>query len=162
MLGLLLVILGVSVPAVLTALDRARTVGAARYIATRMALARHDAVARAATVALRFGDGTDQASITGFIDGNRNGVRTSDILSGGDPPWGPQVSVSAMFPGVAVELPANAHPLYAFTPFGTSSSGTVIVKGRDGARYGVRVLGATGRTRVLRYVPALDAWVDLL
>ncbi len=160
-MGLLLVLLGTSVPAVLTTLDRTRAVGAARYIATRMALARSDAVARAATVALRFGDGADQASIAGFIDGNRNGVRTSDILSGGDPAWGAEVSVSAMFPGVAVELPANSHPLYAFTPLGTSSSGTVVVRGRDGSRYGVRVLGATGRTRVLRYVPARDEWVDL-
>lgn len=161
MVGLLLVVLGSSVPAVLTALDRTRALSAARYVATRMALARSDAVARAATVALRFGDGADQATITGFIDGNRNGVRTSDIVDGEDPPWGTPVSVSAMFPGVVVDVPANTQRLYAFTPLGTSSSGTLVVKGRDGTRYGVRVLGATGRTRVLRYVPARDEWVDL-
>jgi prepilin-type N-terminal cleavage/methylation domain-containing protein len=159
--ALLLILMGTTVPSVLTALDRIRTVGAARYIATRMALARSDAVARAATVALRFGDGPDQASITAFIDGNRNGVRTADILAGSDPSWGPAASVSDLFPGVLVDLPVNAHPLYAFTPLGTSSSGTIVVRGRDGSRFGVRVLGATGRTRVLRYDAARDQWVDL-
>jgi hypothetical protein len=32
--------------------------------------------------------------------------------------------------------------------------------GRDGSQYVVRVTGATARTRVLRYVPARDEWVD--
>ncbi len=159
--ALLLIVMGTTVPSVLTALDRTRTVSAARYIATRMALARGDAVGRGASVGLRFGDGADRSAIATFIDGNRNGIRTNEMVDGADRPWGDTVSVSALFPGVVVDLPPNAHPLYVFTPLGTSSSGTVVVRGRDGSRYGVRVLGATGRTRVMRYVADRDEWVDL-
>ncbi len=161
MASLAAVVLATSVPPVLLSLDRVRTAGAARYIATRMALARSQAVARSATIALRFGDGPDQATIAAFIDGNRNGVRAADIEHGDDPPWGVPSSVAALFPGVRVEVPAGAHPLYSFTPLGTSSSGTIAVRGRDGSRYGVRVLGATARARVVRYVQERNEWVDL-
>ena len=50
--------------------------------------------------------------------------------------------------------------LFSFTPLGTSSSGTFYVTGRDGSRFAVRVLGATGRARLLRYLPASDEWTD--
>jgi hypothetical protein len=52
--------------------------------------------------------------------------------------------------------------LMSFTPTGTSSSRTLYVRGRDGSQYAVRVLGATGRTRVLRYVSATRAWIEVL
>jgi hypothetical protein len=50
--------------------------------------------------------------------------------------------------------------LFSFSPLGTSSSGTFYLTGKDGSRFAVRVLGATGRSRLLRYVPASDEWKD--
>ena len=51
--------------------------------------------------------------------------------------------------------------LMSFTPLGTASSGTLYLRGRDGSQYAVRVLGATGRTRVLRYEPVTRTWVEV-
>jgi hypothetical protein len=48
----------------------------------------------------------------------------------------------------------------SFTPSGTATSGTIYIRGRDGSQFAVRVLGATGRTRVLRYLPARKEWTD--
>jgi hypothetical protein len=43
--------------------------------------------------------------------------------------------------------------LLTFTPAGTATSGTIYIRDREGTQWAVRVLGATGRTRVLRYEP---------
>ena len=50
--------------------------------------------------------------------------------------------------------------LLSFTPFGTATPGTIYVRGRDGTQLAVRVLGATARARVLRYVPRTREWVE--
>ena len=43
------------------------------------------------------------------------------------------------------------------SPDGSATSGTLYVQGRR-AQYAVRVLGATGRTRVLVYNPGMRQW----
>jgi hypothetical protein len=50
--------------------------------------------------------------------------------------------------------------LLSMNPIGSSSSGTLYVHGRGRAQYAVRVLGATGRVRVVRYFEARGAWVE--
>jgi hypothetical protein len=52
--------------------------------------------------------------------------------------------------------------LMSFSPIGTASSRTLYLRGGDGSQYAVRVLGATGRTRVLRYVAGTRVWVEVL
>jgi hypothetical protein len=42
-------------------------------------------------------------------------------------------------------------------PDGTASSGTLYVRGRRG-QFAVRILGVTGRTRVLRFHPGTGQW----
>jgi hypothetical protein len=44
-------------------------------------------------------------------------------------------------------------------PNGSSSSGTLYVHGRERSQYAVRVLGATGRVRVMKYEPQRRRWV---
>lgn len=44
-------------------------------------------------------------------------------------------------------------------PDGTATSGTLYVQGRKG-QYAIRVLGATGRTRVLRFDAGARQWVS--
>ena len=137
-----------AVPPVLAGLERSRTQAAARFLAARMTLARAQAVARAATVALRFVDG-DQAFAV-FVDGNRNGVRTRDIEAGTDREVDPPVRLPDLFPGVGVAVAGvGASGILSFMPAGTATPGTIYLRGRDGTQAAVRIAGATGRTRVL-------------
>ncbi len=125
-----------------------------------MLLARAQAVRAAATVAVRFEDTSDGTTMAVFIDGNRNGVRTQDIQSGADAPLDRPILLSVLFAGVTLEFPPSMSRLFSFTPSGTATSGTVYIRGRDGSQFAVRVLGATARARVLRYVPARDVWIE--
>ena len=151
-LGLFLVVSGMAVPQVLVSVDRSRARAAARFLASRMALARSQAVARSQTVALRFARDAGGISLTSYVDTNGNGVRSKDIESGDDPMLEAPVRLSDLFPGVVISaLSVGSSGIVSFTAAGTATSGTVYIRGRDGIQYGVRVLGATGRTRVLRY-----------
>jgi hypothetical protein len=143
-------------------------VGAARYLAARLAYARSQAVARSANVAVLLTIAGDTATVAMYVDENGNGVRTRDIASGIDRLMATPVTLGSLFPHVILALndPAEtlttASALMSFTPLGTASSGTLYLRGRDGSQYAVRVLGATGRTRVLRYTAATRAWVEVL
>ena len=50
--------------------------------------------------------------------------------------------------------------LLAMNPDGTSSSGTLYLHGRERSQYAVRVLGVTGRVRVLKYDLGRRRWMD--
>jgi type II secretory pathway pseudopilin PulG len=163
------VLLAVAVPQTLTTVDRARGLAAARYLSGRMALARAQAVGRSTTVALRFLAEPTGTSVAVVEDGNRNGVRTYDIALGVDRSTDAPVHLSDLFPGVEIGLTPQTPgtdavqlgrtDIMSFTPSGTATSGSVYIRGRDGTQWVVRVLGVTGRTRVLRYVPATSEWV---
>jgi len=153
----------------MSTIERSRGFAAARYLASRMALARAQAVSRSATIALRFLDGPTGVSIAVIQDGNRNGVRARDIDLQIDRPIDAPVMLSDLFPGVQIGLASQTSGtdpvllggsnILSFTPHGTATSGSVYIRGRDGTQWMVRVLGATGRTRVLRYVTASGEWV---
>ena len=169
--SLIAIVSAIAVPQSLASVDRARASSAARYLASRMAMARSHAVMRSATVALQFDESGAEVTFRMFMDGNRNGVRTSDIASQVDPPLDKPVILSDLFAGVAIAVSGDAGSdpvrigstnLLSFTPLGTATSGTIYVRGRDGSQYAIRVLGATGRVRVQRYVPRTRAWVDAL
>jgi hypothetical protein len=151
----------VAVPQVLSGLEHSRARAAARYLAARMALARAQAVARSSTVGLRFSDEAGILSFAAFVDGNHNGIRSNDIDTGIDVPLEPPATLTQMFPGVTISSSSfGSSGIVSFTPAGTATSGTVYVRGRGGSRFAVRVLGATGRTRVLRYDPASREFVE--
>ncbi len=154
------IVAAMAVPQVMVSVDRSRAWGSARYLASRMALARMQAVGRGTTLALRFQEEAGGVAFDVFADGNRNGVRTRDIATGADPAIEPPVRLGEMFPGVAIDLAADASSLMSFTHLGTATSGTIYIRGRDGSRFAVRVLGATGRTRVLQYSARTDDWVE--
>jgi hypothetical protein len=166
----IVVVTAATVPQALASLDHDRAVIAARYISSRMALARMQAVSHSANVALRFEEGAS-TTLSSFVDGNHDGVLTREILTHVDPPLDAAVPLGTMFPGVLVSLAADAvgdatvrpgvSTLVSFAPSGTATSGSVYVTGRDGSRYAVRVLGVTGRTRILRYDAASRAWVPI-
>jgi len=157
-----------AVPQLNSTIERTRAIGAARYLAARLALARSQAVARSANVALLLTVAGNGATVAMYVDANGNGVRTRDIAAGIDRPAAAPVHLTDLFPHVVLSIndPSGSltttSALMSFTPLGTATSGTLYLRGRDGSQYAVRVLGATGRTRVLRYAAASRTWVEVL
>ena len=169
-------LLTLSVPLTATALDEVRTAMAARYVEGRIMNARMLAVKRSASVALRFEPAGAGYAIAEYLDGNGNGVRSSEIAAGLDPPLAPRQSLHEQFPSVVFGLRANTPDIdgvrsasdtdgirfgisriLSMAPDGTSSSGTVYLHGKRG-QFAVRVLGATGRTRVLKFDTGTGRW----
>ena len=166
-LALIGILTAMAIPQTMAGLERSRTIAAARFLAGRLALARSQAVSRSANVALLFQPDATGYTIATYRDGNANGVRTRDIAMRLDPQLEAPVRLSDLFPGVSLSLtdPARepepaASALMSFAPGGTASSRTIYLRGRDGSHYAVRVLGVTGRTRVLRYLASTHQWVD--
>jgi hypothetical protein len=136
--------------------------------------ARMHAVGRSARVGLRF-DPRGSQGFAEYVDGNGNGVRTADIAAGVDPLRVPHQLLHHAFTGVSFRLPAGlpdvdgaigtvedgvrvgTSRILTLGPDGTATPGTLYVRGRR-AQYAVRVLGATGRTRVLRFDPGRGQW----
>jgi prepilin-type N-terminal cleavage/methylation domain-containing protein len=168
------IVAGIAVPVMLAGLEASRGAAAARYLAARMYETRFEAVKRSTFVALRFEAAGDDYTFTRIRDGNRNGVLSMDIASGIDTPIGDPTRLSHLFSGVSFALGVNpidgmagpdpirlgASDLLSFNPNGSSSSGTVYL--RSGNRYfAVRILGATGRTRLFQYNAATQKWQSL-
>ena len=161
-----------AIPQVLAGMDRARTVGAARYFAQRCGAARMQAITRSANVAIRFQPRDEDYVMQMFVDRNDNGVRIADIDSGVDTPLTEPASLQRDFPGVRIgiapDLPIGSDPvkvgsggLMSFTPLGTATPGSIFIVGKDGTQFAVRVLGATARTRLERYDARARRWLPL-
>ncbi len=182
-------ILATAVAAVLLALAiaptgplarQARGEGAARFIATRVRALRAEAVSSGRTTGLWFERTAEGAIVMHAVaDGNANGIRRADIISGLDPPLGAPIRIDEAFPGVrfavaqplpgidgSEDLAAGTDPIrlgtsdiLSCTPTGTATPGTVYLSGPDGAPWAVRVLGATARTRILTFDAGRNTWV---
>jgi len=169
-----------TVPGVLTGLDDHRAAAAARYLSARLQRARMESVVRSRAVAVRFSHSADGRFVfTAYVDGNRNGVTSADIGRGVDEHIWPQESIADAFPGIEFGVlpglppvdPGGTPPgedpirlgssnLATFSAKGTSTSGSVYVRGRS-AQYVVRLFGNTGKTRVLRFDPRSRQWKPL-
>ncbi len=134
-----------------------------------MQSARGQAASRSTHVGVRVVIREGQLVMSGYRDGNHNGIRTVDVASGVDPQIDAEIVLGDLFPGVGAGAADGAVTsvvpddvtMFSFGPTGTASSGTVYVRGGDEGQYAVRVLGATGRVRVLRFrAPTLD-WIDV-
>jgi len=162
------VLAGVAVPQLTAGIERSRTLGAARYLANRFALARVDAIGHSINSAVLFTADGNSFTLAGYRDGNGNGVRSRDITAGSDPLVDVPVRFGDLFPRVELFMSdpntgssSETMVLMSFSPAGTASSRTLYLRGADGSQYAVRVLGATGRTRVLRYVAASRSWIEV-
>lgn len=169
---------GIAVPAILTNLDDARTAAAARYLASTARLARTQAVTRSAAVGIHFEKHGNSYRLAMYVDGNFNGIRTADITGGIDRMIRAPERIEDQFPGVAFGIAdgvlggggsaaGGADPIrlgrgdiMTFTPIGTATSGTVYIRSRTGHQYAVRILGATGRTRILEFDWGAGVWTD--
>lgn len=168
---------GAAVPLAHSMLDRSRTAGAAVYVSGRLALARIEAVKRSAFVAMRFTPTDHGYIVRTYVDGNGNGVLAVDIVRGVDRPVGPEMRLEDQFPGVEFGIhpqTASIDPgetlnyddpiqiggssLLSFNPNGSSTSGTLFIRGKDANQFAVRVLGTTARTRVFHFDFTRRVW----
>jgi prepilin-type N-terminal cleavage/methylation domain-containing protein len=158
-------------------IDAVRTASAARYIASKITAARAAAVRGTQSTALRFEAVGGDYRFGVFADGNGNGVRAAEIRDGTDPCIEGFERLSDKFPGVRFALTeglpdADGQPLtgtdgvrigaariLTMSSDGTATSGTLYIRGRR-VQFAVRVLGVTGRTRMLEYRPGNDAWIN--
>ena len=169
---------GIAVPVVSGAVDEMRVAMAARYLEGRIMNARRTAVKHSTRVGLRFEPVAGDYRFAEYADGNSNGVRAADIAAGTDPEVAPRALLRDLFPSVAFGLRGGIPDLdgtrstadtdgvrigvsriLTLGPDGTATSGTIYVKGRRG-QYAVRVLGATGRTRVLFFHSGTQRWTS--
>jgi hypothetical protein len=105
-----------------------------------------------------------KADITRGVDQMVGSVeRLSDNFSGvdfGALPGLPPVDAGGTAPGSnPIRLGSGASA--SFSPLGTSTSGTVYIKGAGDHQFAVRVYGETGKTRVLKYDGRTRKWNPL-
>ena len=172
------IILGaISVPALTAQRDSLRAAGAARHVAALVHSARAEALKRGVHVALVFQASRDGLPFAMFADGNYDGIRTADMAAGVDRQVSAWVRIGDQFPGAAFGIvPGVTDPdsgssltgsplklggssVLSFGPAGAASSGTVYLRGPANQQYAVRLLGATGRSRLLRFDFRERRWV---
>jgi hypothetical protein len=168
---------GMVVPPMLRALDDYRTAGAVRYLITRIHRTRMEAVSRSQTVAMQLAHAAGPYSFGIYLDGNGDGVRTSDINTGIDKRLGDVERLPDNFAGVDFGLLPGLPPvdrggvapgsdpiklgagnLLSYSAVGSSSSGSLYILGRNGTQFVIRILGDTGRIRVLRFDTRSREW----
>ena len=175
--SLSVVLAAIAIPQFLVSLDDHRAAGAARYVSTHCARARIEAIRSGHDVAVRFTQDEDGVAYGVYED--RDGVRTSDIQRGVDTIMLRPERLSNTFPGVEFAVPAGLPPvdsgsptdgdplklgagnLLSYSSQGTSSSGSIYVRGRNGAQYVIRAYGETGKTRLLKFNATSRRWNPL-
>lgn len=176
-LGLTVTATATALPRMLTRVDDARVEGAARYLSARFYDTRLEAIARSAEVALQFTSTNDGYVMAAYEDRNGNGVLARDIQRNVDRQIHSPERLSASFSGVELGtlpgLPAidagspapgddpirfGASNMVSFSALGTSSSGTLYVKGHGNIQYAIRIVGATARVRIYRFDVRSGRW----
>ena len=169
-IAIIAVISGAAVSFAHSMIDRSRTSAAASYMSSRIALARFEAVKRSAFVAIQFVDTSDGYRFRTYFDGNQNGVLSRDITRGIDRPITPELRLDQQFPGIvfgiypgvtAIEpgetlnasdpIQIGSSTLMSFSPNGSCTAGTLYIRGPRANQFAVRVLGITGRSRILHF-----------
>jgi len=168
-----------AIPQSLRGIDDFQTRSAARYLAQRIAAARFEAIKRSAAHGLSFEAVGSDYRISLVADGNRNGLRTIEVQRGIDrtltEPEGLAQHFGAVSFGIVEGVPdADGAPagsadgvrigtsrLLVMNADGSATPGTLYVRGAGRSQYAVRVLGSTGRVRLLKFERARGRWVDL-
>ena len=176
--AVLSVLLGMALPIALTGRDEWSVRAAARYVAGRAMLARAQAVHLGTAVGLRFESTADGYRLGSYVDGDGDGIRSTDIADGVDAELDRAERLRDRFPSVSFALEPGLPPvdgarpaavsfdpirlgssdILTYTPLGTATSGSLYLKGRTGQQYAIRILGITGRLRVLRFDAEAGAW----
>jgi type II secretory pathway pseudopilin PulG len=179
-LGIAATVGGIAVPQLLASLDDYRAAGAARYLTARIQRVRMEAITRSTNTAIQFVAEGAGFSFGVYMDGNGDGVRTADITDAIDPRVGATERLPDNFPGVEFGLLEGLPPvdaggaapgtdpiklggsnLLSYAAAGTSTSGSIYIRGRKQSQYVIRVFGDTGRTRTLAFDSRARQWRPL-
>ena len=179
-----LAILGITLLVALPAFGSLRRRSAVRAASYELRAVFHEArsraIARGASVGVRFIDVEGTWMLAIFDDGDGDGVKSDDIKRGIDPVWSlprtvlPQQSLAriGMLPQTIKDpdgekMPPSKSPVQfgrtqicSFSPMGESTPGTIYLTDDAGELYAVRVYGATAKMRLLRYESAARKWRD--
>ncbi len=141
--------------------------------------ARAFAIVRARYVGVKFRKNGDRYEWTLYGDGNRNGIRTAEIVKGIDRPigiaipWGRNDVRPAIMTGTAVPDPGspgrkldrvddpirfNASDICSFSPLGESTPGSIYLWDGHDRMAVVRVLGRAAKVRTLYYRRGEREW----
>lgn len=162
----------ISIPAFNTINRRAAVRAAAKELRTIFHLARSRAIARGRNAGVKFSSNRSEWTYALYDDGDGDGVRNDDIASGVDRCFQGPRRVLAHSRLASIGLPAmsivapDGQPLApssspvrfgpsaicSFSPVGESTPGTVYLTDRIGDVWALRVLGASARIRLLRYM----------
>lgn len=173
-------VVSIALPNFATMRKRAALRAAAREIASVLRHTRSTAIARGHHVGVKFKrtDGGEwRYSI--YADGDFDGIRSDDIRAGRDVLIGPSRPVLLAAGGATIGLPptAVADPddgsfldddaspvkfgkpaLCSFSPLGGGTAGSIYVTDRFENVAIIRVVGATGRVRILIYDAGAKVW----
>lgn len=139
-------------------------------------LVRMRAISRGTNTGLKFLLLGGQWHFATYEDGDRDGVRNDDIAKGIDKLIAPPRMVLSQSRLVTVGLldvmvkdpdgdpvkspvAFNNSAICAFSPVGESTPGTIYLTDHDGDLWCVRVYGATGKIRTLRYDRGTKKWI---
>ncbi len=177
--ALVMTLAGLAAPGVAGQRDRANAIAAARHLGALAYRARTESLTHGSYTALMFQVLPTGIRFGGFVDGNRNGVRAADIATGVDRQVTSWACLGDDFPRSAIGIaPGVTDPesgavltgsplrlggssILSFGPDGTATSGTIYVRGPAEQQFAVRILGATGRSRVLRFDFQSKTWAAL-
>ena len=175
-LSLTLAAAGAGIPALLEINRAVRLRSGASFVSGYLQRARLEAIRRARMVGVRFRPAGTDWLMGVYVDGNGNGVRTADILSGTDAMLDGEIALSgraasirfarlADVPDVngasagdAVRFGTSA--IASFDADGSASSGSLyLTDGRT--QIAVTVTPATGRVRLRRWDTRLRVWSQI-
>lgn len=176
-IAIIAVVAGAGIPLTLATVERSRTAAASRYVAGLVAKARVEAVRRSTFVAIRFTQDAGGYAMRAYADGNGNGVLLRDISDGTDVPVTGTTHVDDHFAGVVMGITPGVadidspqlldasdpirigrSTLLSFNPNGSSTSGTLFIRGAKTSQFAVRIFGTTGRTRIFEFDFANREW----
>jgi prepilin-type N-terminal cleavage/methylation domain-containing protein len=169
---------GIALPAFSTYRRRNSVRAAAHDLEGTLRFVRSRAITRSANSGIKFTGSGSSWTFAVHDDGDDDGVRNDDIRNGTDPmvghakPLMPQLQVARIgLLSCAIKdpdgdpLPPSKPPVQfgtaaicAFSPIGAGTPGSIYVTDDVGGLYCIRVLGASGRVRILRYDANRKKW----
>ena len=180
----LALVVTLTVPPLRLQLSQHRVRLAAAEVASALWTARSGAVRHGVSIAVRFeGEESDMGGggsvFSLYADGDGDGVRTADLVTGTDPRIRRPSRLLHVGKGVRFGFPQDLEPrgfsgsgrldrlddpirfgasdLASFSPIGTASPGTLFLT--DGHHlFAVRVYNRTGKIQILRYLRDQEAW----
>jgi len=169
------------VPPLLSSSARLRVDLAAHELMAALYEARSLALLRASNVGVKFYPAPGRVTYACYRDGDGDGVRTADINSGVDPQVSPTRTMVHLGGRVGFGFPPGRPPrdpgdprrrlnrlddpirfndsdIASYSPIGKSTPGSLYVTDGVSVLAVVRVLGLTGKVRVMRWDAAADRW----